>query len=134
MKSKIILLLATLFFFCGTTVFAQNANEDKKQVYEVVEQMPSFPGGKGALNLFLANNVKYPVAAAENGIQGCVRVGFIVECDGSLSNVKVERSVDPALAKEAVRVVKAMPKWQPGKAKGSTVRVKFTVPIAFSMQ
>ena len=134
MKSKIILLLATLFFFCGTTVFAQNANENTNKVYEVVDQMPSFTGGQDALNLFLANNVKYPVAAAENGIQGCVRVGFIVECDGSLSNVKVERSVDPALDKEAVRVVKAMPKWQPGKAKGSTVRVKFTVPIVFRMQ
>lgn len=134
MKSKIILLLATLFFFCGTTVFAQNANKDTSQVYEVVEQMPSFPGGQGALNLFLANNVKYPVVAAENGIQGRVLVGFIVECDGSLSNIKVERSVDPTLDKEAVRVVKAMPKWQPGKAKGSTVRVKFTVPIVFRMQ
>lgn len=134
MKSKIILLLATLFFFCGTTVFAQNANENTNKVYEVVEQKPSFPGGQGALNLFLANNVKYPVVAAENGIQGRVLVGFIVERDGSLSNVKVERSVDPALDKEAVRVVKAMPKWQPGKAKGSTVRVKFTVPIVFSMQ
>ena len=134
MKSKIILLLATLFFFCGTTVFAQNTNEDTSQVYEAVEQMPSFPGGQGALNLFLANNVKYPAVAAENGIQGRVIVGFIVERDGSLSNVKVERSVDPALDREARRVVKSMPKWQPGKAKGSTVRVKFTVPIVFSMQ
>lgn len=134
MKSKIIMLLATLFLFCGTTVFAQNANEDTNKAYEVVDEMPSFTGGQGALNLFLANNVKYPAVAAENGIQGRVLVSFIVERDGSLSNVKVERSVDPALDKEAVRVVKAMPKWQPGKAKGSTVRVKFTVPIVFSMQ
>ena len=134
MKSKIIMLLATLFFFCGTTVFAQNANKDTSQVYEAVEQMPSFTGGQGALMQFLANNMKYPTVAVENGVQGRVLVGFIVERDGSLSNVKVERSVDPELDKEAVRVVKAMPKWQPGKLKGSAVRVKFTVPIVFRMQ
>ena len=134
MKSKIILLLATLFLFCGTTVFAQDANEDTDKAYEVVDEMPSFTGGQGALMQFLANNVKYPTVAFENGVQGRVLVSFIVERDGSLSNVKVERSVDPSLDKEAVRVVKAMPKWQPGKAKGSTVRVKFTVPITFRMQ
>ena len=134
MNSKIILLLATLFFFCGTTVFAQKANEDTSQVYKVVEQMPSFTGGENALMQFLANNVKYPTVAAENGVQGRVLVNFIVERDGSLSNVKIERSVDPALDKEAVRVVKAMPKWQPGKQKGSTIRVKFKVPITFRMQ
>ena len=134
MKTKIIFLLATIFFFCGTTVFAQNANEDTNKVYEVVEQMPSFTGGKNALMQFLANNVKYPTVAAENGVQGRVLVNFIVERDGSLSNVKIERSVDPALDKEAVRVVKAMPKWQPGKQKGSTIRVKFKVPITFRMQ
>ena len=134
MKSKIILLLATLFFFCGTTVFAQNANEDTNKAYEVVDEMPSFTGGQNALMQFLADNVKYPVVAFENGVQGRVLVSFIVERDGSLSNVKVERSVDPLLDKEAVRVVKAMPKWQPGKQKGSTVRVKFTVPIVFRMQ
>lgn len=134
MKSKIILLLATLFFFCGTTVFAQNANEDTSKVYEVVDEMPSFTGGQNALMQFLANNVKYPTVAFENGVQGRVLVSFIVERDGSLSNVKVEHSVDPALDKEAVRVVKAMPKWQPGKQKGSAIRVKFTVPIVFRMQ
>ena len=134
MKSKIIMLLATLFLFCGTTVFAQDANEDTDKAYEVVDEMPSFTGGQGALMQFLANNVKYPTVAFENGVQGRVLVGFIVERDGSLSNVKVERSVDPALDKEAVRVVKAMPKWQPGKKNGSAVRVKFTVPITFRMQ
>ena len=134
MKSKIILLLATLFFFCATTVFAQNANEDTNKAYEVVDEMPSFTGGQNALMQFLANNVKYPTVAFENGVQGRVLVGFIVDRDGSLSNVKVERSVDPSLDKEAVRVVKAMPKWQPGKQKGSAIRVKFTVPIVFRMQ
>ena len=134
MKSKIIMLLATLFLFCGTTVFAQDANEDTSKVYEVVDEMPSFTGGQNALMQFLANNVKYPTVAFENGVQGRVLVGFIVERDGSLSNVKVERSVDPSLDKEAVRVVKAMPKWQPGKQKGSAIRVKFTVPIVFRMQ
>ena len=104
------------------------------KVFDVVEQMPSFPGGPQALMEYLGNNVKYPPVAAELGLQGRVVVSFVVERDGSLTDVKVERSVDPSLDKEAVRVVKSMPRWIPGKQKGKEVRVKFNVPVAFRLQ
>ena len=104
------------------------------KVFDVVEEMPSFPGGQGALMQYLASNIKYPVVAQENGIQGRVIVSFVVERDGSISDVKVARSVDPSLDREAQRVVKSMPKWKPGKQNGSAVRVKYTVPVVFRLQ
>jgi protein TonB len=102
--------------------------------YNVVEQMPEFPGGEEALRKFLSNNVKYPAIAAENGVQGKVFVNFVVDRTGNISNVKVVRGVDPAVDKEAIRVVKSMPKWIPGRQNGETVRVSFTVPINFVLQ
>ena len=108
--------------------------EVANKVFDVVEEMPSFPGGQGALMAFLSSNIKYPVVAQENGVQGRVIVGFVVEKDGSISDVKVMRSVDPSLDREAQRVVKAMPKWKPGKQNGSAVRVKYTVPVVFRLQ
>ncbi len=108
--------------------------EVANKVFDVVEEMPSFPGGQGALMSFLSSNIKYPVVAQENGVQGRVIVGFVVEKDGSISDVKVMRSVDPSLDREAQRVVKAMPKWKPGKQNGSAVRVKYTVPVVFRLQ
>ena len=104
------------------------------KVFDVVEEMPSFPGGQGALMSYLASNIKYPVVAQENGVQGRVIVSFVVERDGSISDVKVARSVDPSLDREAQRVVKSMPKWKPGKQNGSAVRVKYTVPVVFRLQ
>ena len=104
------------------------------KVFDVVEEMPSFPGGQGALMSYLASNIKYPVVAQENGVQGRVIVSFVVERDGSISDVKVARSVDPSLDREAQRVVKSMPRWSPGKQNGSTVRVKYTVPVVFRLQ
>ena len=104
------------------------------KVFDVVEEMPSFPGGQGALMQYLASNIKYPVVAQENGVQGRVIVSFVVERDGSISDVKVARSVDPSLDREAQRVVKSMPRWSPGKQNGSTVRVKYTVPVVFRLQ
>ena len=104
------------------------------KVFDVVEEMPSFPGGKGALMSYLNSNVKYPVVAQENGVQGRVIVSFVVERDGSISDVKVARSVDPSLDREAQRVVKSMPRWTPGKQNGQTVRVKYTVPVVFRLQ
>jgi protein TonB len=100
----------------------------------IVEQMPEFPGGESALRKYLASSVKYPVIAQENGIQGKVFVNFVVESSGGISNVKVTRGVDASLDKEAVRVVKTMPKWIPGKQGGQAVRVSFTVPINFVLQ
>ena len=104
------------------------------KVFDVVEEMPSFPGGQGALMSYLYSNTKYPVVAQENGVQGRVIISFVVERDGSISDVKVARSVDPSLDREAQRVVKSMPRWSPGKQNGSTVRVKYTVPVVFRLQ
>ena len=107
---------------------------ESRKVFTVVEQMPSFPGGDAALMSYLANNIHYPTVAAENGVQGHVVVGFVVECDGSITDVSVLRGVDPSLDREAMRVVKSMPRWTPGKQNGSAVRVKYQVPVAFRLQ
>ena len=107
---------------------------EETKVFDVVEEMPQFPGGQAALLEYLAKNIKYPVVAEENGIQGKVIVTFVVERDGSITDVKVVKSVDPSLDKEASRVVKSMPRWQPGKQNGSAVRVKYTVPVQFRLQ
>ena len=104
------------------------------KVFDVVEEMPSFPGGNGALMSYLNGNTKYPVVAQENGVQGKVIISFVVERDGSISDVRVARSVDPSLDREAQRVVKSMPRWTPGKQNGQTVRVKYTVPVVFRLQ
>ena len=103
--------------------------EEETKVFDVVEQMPSFPGGQSALLQYLSSKIKYPVVAEENGVQGRVVCTFVVEKDGSITDVRVVKSVDPSLDKEAVRVVKSMPKWIPGKQNGSDVRVKYTVPV-----
>lgn len=103
------------------------------KIFDVVEEMPSFPGGNGALMSYLASNIKYPVVAQENGVQGSVIVSFVVERDGSISDVRVARSVDPSLDREAQRVVKSMPRWKPGKQNGSAVRVTYTVPVVFRL-
>ena len=108
--------------------------EEENKVFDVVEQMPSFPGGQAALMDYLNNNIKYPVIAEENGIQGRVIVQFVVGKDGHISDVKVAKSVDPSLDKEAVRVVKAMPKWIPGKQNGQAVTVRYTLPVTFRLQ
>jgi protein TonB len=107
---------------------------EETKVFDVVEQMPQFKGGDAALMEYLNKNIKYPVIAEENGIQGRVVTTFVVERDGSITDVKVIKSVDPSLDKEAVRVVKSMPKWNPGKQNGSAVRVKFTLPVTFRLQ
>ena len=109
-------------------------HEEEAKVFDVVEQMPSFPGGNGALLEYLATHVKYPVVAQENGVQGRVIVSFVVERDGSITDVRVVRSVDPSLDREAARVVSSMPRWTPGKQNGSAVRVKYNVPVMFKLQ
>ena len=108
-------------------------NEDDK-IFDIVEQMPSFPGGLSALQTWLASNVTYPAQAVENGIQGRVIVAFIVERDGTITNVRVAKSVDPSLDREALSVVKRMPRWNPGKQNGKAVRVKFSAPVTFKLQ
>ena len=115
-------------------VVDEKPKEEETKVFDVVEQMPQFPGGPNALFEYLSKNIKYPVVAEENGIQGRVIVTFVVERDGSITDVKVAKSVDPSLDKEAMRVVKSMPHWIPGKQNGSAVRVKYTVPVTFRLQ
>lgn len=115
-------------------VKAEPKPEVENKVFDVVEQMPSFPGGPSALMQYLSSNIKYPVVAQENGVQGRVVVSFVVERDGSITDVQVARSVDPSLDREAQRVVRNMPKWIPGKQNGQAVRVKYNVPVAFRLQ
>ncbi|MDR0824186.1 MAG: energy transducer TonB, partial [Prevotella sp.] len=111
-----------------------NIPADGSKPFITVEQMPSFPGGEAEMQRFLGNNVKYPVAAQAAGIQGRVVVRFIVGATGEISDVRVIRGVDPELDKEAVRVIKAMPKWKPGKQGGKAVNVYFTLPISFRLK
>ncbi|MBO7454802.1 MAG: energy transducer TonB [Paludibacteraceae bacterium] len=109
--------------------------EEEEVIFMVVETMPEFPGGQQALFKYLSENVKYPVIAQENGIQGRVICQFVVNKDGSIVDVEVVRSGgDASLDKEAVRVIKSMPKWKPGKQRGKAVRVKYTVPVSFRLQ
>jgi protein TonB len=115
-------------------VAAPIVEEEDNVVFQVVETMPSFPGGDQALFKFLGDNVKYPVIAQENGIQGRVICQFVVNRDGSIVDVEVVRPVDPSLDKEAIRVIKSMPSWSPGKQRGKSVRVKYTLPVNFRLQ
>ena len=117
---------------------AQIVTEEKEKVedeiFVVVENMPEFPGGELALRKFIAQAIKYPTIAQENGIQGKVFVNFVVDRDGSVSNAKIARGVDPSIDKEALRVVMTLPKWKPGMQRGKAVRVSYTVPISFQLQ
>ena len=151
---KKIITLSALLVLLGSNLRAQNvinpANEkdgptilravgddsttsDNEKVYQVVGQQPNFPGGKEELFKYLAYNMIYPADAAKNKVEGRVLVTFVIEHDGSISNVNVVNSVYPSLDKEAIRVVSEMPKWIPGKANGKTVRVKYTIPITFRL-
>ena len=108
---------------------SNTSQESQEKVYDVVEEMPSFPGGQLALMQYL-----YPFEAQENGVQGRVIISFVVEDDGSISHVKVAKSADPALDREAMRVVETMPKWIPGKQNGECVRVRYSVPVVFRLE
>ena len=115
-------------------VAVEEEEPEEQTIFEVVENMPDFPGGQAALMQYLAKNIKYPTIAQENGTHGRVIVQFVVNKDGSIVDAKVVRSVDPYLDKEALRVINTMPKWKPGMQRGKPVRVKFTVPVMFRLQ
>ena len=137
-----LVLLVVVFSPAGAN--AQNKKVEKAQthkdtttddkVYEVCEQMPTYEGGDAALLKYITDSVKYPELAKKHGVQGRVVIGFIVEKDGSLTNVKVLRAVDRALDAEALRVVKGMPKWIPGRQNKQRVRVKYNVPVSFRLE
>lgn len=124
-----LMMLVLLFSFMTST--AQTKKND--MVFDVVEVMPQYPGGQIAMLKYIMENMKYPEQAMKEGIQGRVAVRFIVEKDGSISDVKPVLSVHPLLNKEAVRVVKSMPKWSPGKHNGKPVRVRFNLPVMFKL-
>ncbi|MDO4948684.1 MAG: TonB family protein [Bacteroidales bacterium] len=112
----------------------EEEDPEEQQIFQIVEEMPEFPGGMAECLKFLAKNLKYPTIAQENGVQGRVIIQFVVNKDGSIVDPVVARGVDPYLDKEALRVVSTMPKWKPGKQRGKEVRVKYTVPVSFKLQ
>ena len=122
------------------TIITEQVIEEPKVVDEqpmsiaMVEQKPEFPGGEAAMYKWLSDNIVYPSAASEEGVQGRVVVEFVVDRDGSITNVKVVRQRHPALDKEALRVIKAMPKWIPGRNNGQPVKVTYTLPVTFKLQ
>lgn len=124
-----LMMLVLLFSFMTST--AQTKKNDME--YCIVEMMPQYPGGLAAMLKYIRENIKYPEQAMKERIQGRVTVSFIIEKDGSISDVKAVRSVHPLLNKEAVRVVKSMPKWTPGKQNGKPVRVRFNLPVMFKL-
>lgn len=112
---------------------AEEEEEEEAEVFFIVENMPEFPGGDVALRTYIAQNVKYPEIAKENGLAGKVFVQFVINQKGEVQDVKIARGVDPALDKEAIRVVQGLPKWKPGSQRGKPVRVSYTVPINFQL-
>lgn len=136
MKRLLLALSALLVTFCMN---AQDEVEkivlelSEEKVFDVVEEMPLFPGGPSALFDYLSKNIQYPKEAEAKGIVGRAIVVFVVEKDGSITNAKVVNNVEPSLGKEALRVILAMPNWIPGKQNGKLVRVKYTVPVNFKL-
>lgn len=133
---KKLILMSMMAVLCLMTANAQKTvvSQSKQNIYDVVEQMPEFPGGMEALINFLSTNIKYPNDAIKQNVGGRVMVMFVVETDGSISNVRVAKRVFPSLDAEAIRVAKTMPKWKPGKEKGRLVRVNYTLPVVFSIK
>ena len=131
MKKTIIMMLLSVAMLTANNVIAAEPASPEPKVYDMVEKMPSFPGGSEALKEYLKKNTRYPNPDA--CIQGRVVVVFVVDEKGNLSDVKVARSVEPYLDAEAVRVVKSMPRWNPGIEKGKAVKVRYTLPVTFRL-
>lgn len=135
---KRLIMMSLMAICCLTTVLAQKTvvsqKDQKEDPFNVVEDMPAFPGGMEAMIQFISSNIKYPADAKKQKVDGRVLVNFVVEKDGSITEVKVIKPAFPSLDAEAVRVVKAMPKWKPGYQNGKAVRVQFTMPINFSLK
>ena len=134
MKRIFLMAIAACMMTLGAQAQVQKGNTAPQDVFDVVEEMPQYPGGMQAMLSFLQENITYPKDAQEKKISGRVLVTVVVEKDGSISNVETVKSVFPSLDEEAVRIVKAMPNWKPGKQNGKVVRVKYTLPISFSLK
>lgn len=132
MRQKMVFLRGFLLTFLLCTSFlggeAQNYSPDTLKIFDVAEVMPNFPGGIRAMNTYISNSIQYPLGTS---VQGRVIVSFVVERNGSLSNVKVIRNVEQSLDKEAIRIIKSMPRWTPGRQDGKVVRVRYTAAVAF---
>ena len=133
MKKLLFFTFALLITFVSSAT-SRNYYDESDPVYRDEEQKPEFPGGDKELFKYVQATIKYPTEAYEQKIEGRVIVQFVVEKDGSISNVKVVRHVHPLLDEEAVRVIENMPKWEPGRQRGKAVRVKYTVPVSFKVQ
>ena len=136
MKRMILLAMMsaglTLSVQAQKTVVSNEASA-KEKVYDVVEQMPEYPGGMSELMKFIGETMKYPEDAEKQQKEGLVLVRFVVEKDGSVNDVEVVKDAWPSLDAEAIRVVKLLPKWTPGKQNGKVVRVKYTIPFRFAI-
>ena len=135
-RMKKLIMMSLMAIFCLTTINAQKTVVSKKnqKVYDVVEKMPQYPGGMVALFEFLEKNLKYPADAQKQKVEGRVIVSFIVETDGSISDINIVRKVFPSLDEEAVRLFGMMPRWSPGLQNGKPVRVKYAIPITYSLK
>lgn len=131
---QLIVPIILALFASFQTVQAQQEEAQSDQVFMMVEEMPQFSGGEKALREFITSNIRYPKEAQENGIQGRVYVTFVIDTLGSVVDAKIARGVDPSLDREALRVVRELPKWQPGKQRGELVKVAYTVPISFALE
>ena len=118
---------------CGINEPSAGSRYSEHYIYDVVEHMPIFPGGMAAMMEFINQNKRYPKDALLEKVQGRVIISFVVEKDGSLSNIEVHKGVKPSLDKEAVRIVKSMPKWKPGTQDGKNVRVRYCIPVSFKL-
>ena len=116
-----------------TPVEVEEEEVDEQEIFTIVEEMPEFPGGQAAALKWIANELKYPAIAQENGVQGRVTVRFTINADGSVVDPVILRGVDPHLDKEALRVIGKMPKWKPGKQRGKAVRVSYNLPVRFKL-
>lgn len=130
---KKLLFILMLCFTALATAGAQQTEKPRGKVYDIVEVMPQFPGGQGELMKFLRNNIKYPAEAQKKKIEGLVIVTFVVNKKGRIIDPTVERSAHPLLDAEALRVVKRMPKWTPGRMNGEPVNVKYALPVTFKL-
>ncbi len=131
---KLFILFA--LFILSTCIYAQTEEMETKpnEVFNIVEESPSFPGGDVKLYEFLAENLEYPEEARMKGISGIVYVSFIIEQDGSLTNATIIQDIGGGCGEEVLRVVNSMPKWSPGRQKGKAVRVQFNLPVKFTLE
>ena len=134
MKKFIIMALMAVFGLITVSAQKTVVAQKNQKVFDIVEQMPEYPGGQAALFEFISKNVKYPEDAVKKKVEGKVFVTFVVDTDGKITDVSLMRKVFPSLDAEAIRVISAMPNWIPGRQKGQAVRVKYTVPIMFRLK